>query len=210
MIGSFISLEEFGRSDGFDTTLLLELSFEQMERCLGTRNPSADEHLLADEDGLAVAHLQLGGHGDVSVREEAVGHGAVQQGGDHPAVETAFKAFESSMAVKRGADAAVIVDGEFQPQAEGVGLAAHDTVGMGLGPDGFEPGLAGSSWRCHIRVACGRSFEPPGSKAGASSEKANRPSEYRGIMRRKGWWGVAICNTRGDSRLGLAAAQPRA
>ena len=68
-------------------------------------------------------------------------------------MQAALETFEGGVAVERGADAAVIVDSEFQSQTERVGLAAHDAIGMGLGPDGFEPGLAGGGWRCHMRIA---------------------------------------------------------
>ena len=59
-------------------------------------------------------------------------------------MQASLETFEGEVAVERGADAAVVVDGELQSQTERVGLAANDTIGMGLGPDGFEPGLTRS------------------------------------------------------------------
>ena len=106
-----------------------------------SRNPGSDGHLGANEDRFAVAHPQLGSHGDMSMREQAVGHGAVQQGGDHPAMEASLEAFKGDAAVERGADAAVVVDGKWQSQTEGIGLAADNTIRLGLGPGGLEPGL---------------------------------------------------------------------
>src|ERR1035437_7332498 len=92
-----IALDEFGRSGRPDATLLLQFRLEHVKRRLGPRNPGADEHLHTNNHRFAVAHLQLAGHGDVPVSEQAVGHGAIQQRRNHAAVQESLKAFKGGV-----------------------------------------------------------------------------------------------------------------
>jgi len=62
--------------------------------------------------------------------EQAVGHGAVQQGGDHPAVQQAGVSFQAGMSDEGGADTAILLRLELEAEAEGVGPAADQAVGM--------------------------------------------------------------------------------
>lgn len=114
-----------------------------------------------DEHGFAIPHLQFGSHGDASTCEQAVGHGSVQQRSDHPAVQEPLEAFEAGVTEEHGADAPVILRGEFQSQPQRVGLVADQAKWMGFGLGGFEQCLTGGGGRLHIQLSCGWSLQPP-------------------------------------------------
>jgi hypothetical protein len=114
MSGSLIGLEEFGRSNRLGATLLLKFGFQEVKWSLGGLDPSAEGHLLSDEDGFAIAHLKLSGHSDMSMRKETIGHGAIEQRGDHAPVKASLEAFKRSVAVERRAHATVLFDAVFQ------------------------------------------------------------------------------------------------
>ena len=61
MIGSLIAFDEFGGSGGPDATLLLQLSFQEVQPPERTRYPGADLHLRPNDHGFTVAHLQSAG-----------------------------------------------------------------------------------------------------------------------------------------------------
>jgi hypothetical protein len=77
-----------------------------------------------------IPDVQLRGKSVISVKEEAVGHGPVQEGGDHTAVNLVRIPFKASAAIKVADHAAVVLRGKLQVKSMRILLSANDTVGV--------------------------------------------------------------------------------
>jgi hypothetical protein len=85
---------------------------------------------------MAETNLQLGRYSRVAVREQAIGHRAVQQGANDPAVQHIRIAFEHRMARKRRLDGSSLVQAELQSQTVTIRRPADEATGMAAPPQG--------------------------------------------------------------------------
>jgi len=94
---------------------LAQIGLHVEERRQRFSQPGANNGGTADDHGFQESHIEFSRQRGMSMRKEAVGHGAVQQGSDHPTMQIAGVALVQSLARKRGFHVAVGMRPEGKP-----------------------------------------------------------------------------------------------
>ena len=104
---SRFALHKFGRGGGFDLSVLNQFSFDNVECRMRVFPSGARDHRRANHDGMPESDRHLRSHRAYVVREQAVGHDPIKQGGGDAAGTDAGVALERRIAWEDGLDAAI-------------------------------------------------------------------------------------------------------